>query len=134
RSDQIGSCRQLEPARRQCDGRDQLARRARVKATGTAARTRSRYYRNRGTDESEFSGDERQLKDVEAAARVLGLQLIALTASTEREMERAFATMAQKGGVALLVGVDPFFLERRDHIVALARRHAIPAIYPLRQF
>src|SRR5262245_27790383 len=70
-----------------------------------------------------FPGTERQLKDVEAAARVLGLQLIALTASTEREMETAFATMAQKGGVALLVGVDPFFLERRDHIVALAGRH-----------
>jgi putative tryptophan/tyrosine transport system substrate-binding protein len=81
-----------------------------------------------------FPGTERQLTDVEAAARVLGLQLIVLKASTEREMETAFATMAQKGGVALLVGVDPFFLERRDHIVALAARHAIPAIYPVREF
>jgi putative tryptophan/tyrosine transport system substrate-binding protein len=81
-----------------------------------------------------FPGTERQLRDVEAAARVLGLQLIVLKASTEREMETAFATMAQKGGVALLVGVDPFFLERRDHIVALAARHAIPAIYPVREF
>jgi putative ABC transport system substrate-binding protein len=71
---------------------------------------------------------------VEAAARVLGLQLIVLKASTEREIETAFATMAQKGGVALLVGVDPFFLERRDHIVALAARHSIPAIYPVREF
>jgi putative tryptophan/tyrosine transport system substrate-binding protein len=81
-----------------------------------------------------FPGTERQLRDVEAAARVLGLQLIVLKASTEREMETAFATMAQKGGVALLVGVDPFFLERRDHIVALAARHSIPAIYPVREF
>jgi ABC-type uncharacterized transport system substrate-binding protein len=81
-----------------------------------------------------FPGTERQLRDVEAAARVLGLQLIVLKASTEREMETAFATMAQKGGVALLVGVDPFFLERRDHIVALAARHTIPAIYPVREF
>jgi len=81
-----------------------------------------------------FPGTERQLRDVEAAARVLGLQLIVLTASTEREIETAFATMAQKGGVALLVGVDPFFLERRDHIVALATRHAVPAIYPVREF
>jgi ABC-type uncharacterized transport system substrate-binding protein len=81
-----------------------------------------------------FSGTERQLRDVEAAARVLGLQLIVLTANTEREMETAFATMAQRGGVALLVGVDPFFLERRNHIVALAARHAIPAIYPVREF
>jgi len=45
-----------------------------------------------------FSGTERQSRDVEAAARVLGLQLIVLTASTEREIETAFATMAQKRG------------------------------------
>jgi ABC-type uncharacterized transport system substrate-binding protein len=81
-----------------------------------------------------FPGTERQLRDVEAAARALGLQLIVLTASTEREMETAFATMAQKSGVALLVGVDPFFLERRDHIVSLAARHSIPAMYPVREF
>jgi putative tryptophan/tyrosine transport system substrate-binding protein len=81
-----------------------------------------------------FPGTERQSRDVEAAARVLGLQLMVLTASTEREMETAFATMTQKGGIALLVGVDPSFLDRRDHIVALAARHAIPTIYPVREF
>jgi putative tryptophan/tyrosine transport system substrate-binding protein len=81
-----------------------------------------------------FPGTERQSRDVEAAARVLGLQLMVLTVSTEREMETAFATMAQKGGIALLVGVDPSFRDRRDHIVALAARHAIPAIYPVREF
>jgi putative ABC transport system substrate-binding protein len=81
-----------------------------------------------------FPGTERQLKDVETAARVLGLQLMALRASSEREMETAFATMARQSGVALLLGVDPFLLERRDHIVALAARHAIPAIYPVREF
>jgi putative ABC transport system substrate-binding protein len=81
-----------------------------------------------------FPGTERQLKDVETAARVLGLQLMALRASSEREMETAFATMARQSGVALLLGVDPFLLERRDHIVALAARHAIPVIYPVREF
>jgi ABC-type uncharacterized transport system substrate-binding protein len=81
-----------------------------------------------------FPGTERQLRDVEVAARVLGLQLIVLRASTEREMETAFANVARQGGVALLVGVDPFFLERRDHVVALAARHALPAIYPVREF
>jgi ABC-type uncharacterized transport system substrate-binding protein len=65
---------------------------------------------------------------------VLGLQLMVLKASSEREIETAFATMARQSGVALLLGVDPFFLERRDHIVALAARHAIPAIYPVREF
>jgi putative tryptophan/tyrosine transport system substrate-binding protein len=81
-----------------------------------------------------FPGTERQLRDVEVAARVLGLQLIVLRASTDREIETAFATMVREGGVALLVGVDPSFLERRDHIVALAARYALPAIYPVREF
>jgi len=81
-----------------------------------------------------FSGTESQLGDVEAAARMLGLQLIVLRASTDREIDIAFATMAQQGGGALVLGVDPFFLERRDHIVTLAARHAIPAIYPVRDF
>jgi putative ABC transport system substrate-binding protein len=81
-----------------------------------------------------FSDTESQLGDVEAAARMLGLQLIVLRAGTDREIDLAFATMAQQGGGALVVGVDPFFLERRDHIVALAARHAIPAMYPVRDF
>jgi putative ABC transport system substrate-binding protein len=80
-----------------------------------------------------FPGTERQLRDVEAAARVLGIQLIVLKASTDREIDAAFATMAQQSGVALLVGTDPFFNEQRDHIVALAARHAIPAIYSVRE-
>jgi ABC-type uncharacterized transport system substrate-binding protein len=81
-----------------------------------------------------FPGTEKQLSDLEAAARVLGLQLIVLRASTDREIDAAFATIAQRGGGALFVGVDPFFYERRDHIVALAARHAIPAIYSFREF
>jgi putative ABC transport system substrate-binding protein len=81
-----------------------------------------------------FPGTERQLRDVEAAAHVLGVQLIVLRASTEREMETAFVTMARQGGVALLVAVDPFFFERRDYVVALTARHAIPAMYPVREF
>jgi ABC-type uncharacterized transport system substrate-binding protein len=81
-----------------------------------------------------FPGTERQLRDVEVAARVLGLKLMVLRASSERETETAFATMARQSGVALLVGVDPFLLERREHIVALAARHAIPAIYAVREF
>jgi putative ABC transport system substrate-binding protein len=81
-----------------------------------------------------FPGTERQLRDVEVAALVLGLKLIVLRASSEQEMETAFATMAGQARVALLVAVDPSFLDRRDHIVSLAARHAIPAIYPLRQF
>src|SRR5262249_43440181 len=69
-----------------------------------------------------------------AAARALGLQHIVLRATSERETDTAFATMAQQSGDALDVNVDPFFLARRDQIVALAACHAIPAIYPVRDF
>src|SRR5262249_33825903 len=68
------------------------------------------------------------------AARALGLQLIVLRASNEREIDAAFATIARQDGWALLVTVDPFFLARRDQIVALATRDAIPALYPVRDF
>jgi len=81
-----------------------------------------------------FPGTERQLRDVEAAARVLALQLTVLRADSEREIDTAFATITQQGAGALLVGADPFFIAYRDHIVALAARHAIPAIYPARDF
>jgi putative tryptophan/tyrosine transport system substrate-binding protein len=81
-----------------------------------------------------FPDAESQLRDVEAAARALGLQHIVLRAGSEREIDTAFATMAQQSGGALDVNADPFFLARRDQIVALAARHAIPAIYPVRDF
>jgi putative ABC transport system substrate-binding protein len=81
-----------------------------------------------------FPGTERQLRDVEAAARALGLQLTVLSASSEREIDAAFATMVQKACGALLVGADPFLNARREQIVALAARDAIPAIYPVREY
>jgi ABC-type uncharacterized transport system substrate-binding protein len=81
-----------------------------------------------------FPGSEKQLKVVEAAARVFGLRLIVLRASTEREIETAFATMAQQGSGVLLVNADPFLIASRDQIIALAASHAIPAVYPVRQF
>jgi putative tryptophan/tyrosine transport system substrate-binding protein len=68
------------------------------------------------------------------AARALALQLTVLRADSEREIATAFATMTQQGASALLVGADPFFIAYRDQIVALAARHAIPAIYPARDF
>jgi len=81
-----------------------------------------------------FPDADGQLRDAEAGARALGLQLIVLRAGTEREIDAAFATMAQRGGGVLDVSVDPFFVERRDHIVALAASYAIPAMYPLSDF
>src|SRR5262249_55858445 len=81
-----------------------------------------------------FPGTERQLRDVEAAASALALQLTVLRADSEREIDTALATIAQQGASALLVGADPLFIAYRDHIVALAARYAIPAIYPARDF
>jgi putative tryptophan/tyrosine transport system substrate-binding protein len=68
-------------------------------------------------------------KDVQAAASTLGQQVLVLTASTEPEIDNAFATLAQRPRGALLVSPDAFFFSRRDKIVALAARHKIPAIY-----
>jgi hypothetical protein len=73
---------------------------------------------------------ERQLADVEATARGLGLQLITLRASDEREIDAAFAAIAQRGVGALLVGADAFLTARRDQIVLLAARGSVPALYP----
>jgi putative tryptophan/tyrosine transport system substrate-binding protein len=81
-----------------------------------------------------YLGTEKQLRDAEAAARVLGLQLIVLRASSERELETVFATMAQQSPSALLVSSDPFFVRRCDQIVGLAARHAIRAMYSEREF
>jgi len=81
-----------------------------------------------------FAGTEKLLRDVEAAARVLGLQLIVLRAGTEEEMETAFATIPLQGAGALLVGIDAFFAAHSDRIIALAARDKLPAIYGLRDF
>jgi putative tryptophan/tyrosine transport system substrate-binding protein len=75
-----------------------------------------------------------QLRGVQDAARDLGQQVSILSANTEREIDVAFATAAQSGARALLVGSDPFFGSERDQVIALAARHAIPAIYEGREF
>jgi ABC-type uncharacterized transport system substrate-binding protein len=77
---------------------------------------------------------EIQLIDVQESARTLGAQIHILHASSEREIEAAFATMTQLRAGALLVGADPFFLSQRDRLVALAASHKIPALYEFREF
>jgi ABC-type uncharacterized transport system substrate-binding protein len=77
---------------------------------------------------------ETTLKEVEAAARAIGLQIQVLNASTIREINAAFATFARERPDALFVGIEPFFNGRRTQLVHLATRHAVPASYPARDF
>ena len=77
---------------------------------------------------------EVQLKDVHDATRAIGQQTLILTATTDTEIDTAFATMAQERVGALMVFADPFFDVRRERIVALATRHRVPAIYHWRDY
>jgi putative tryptophan/tyrosine transport system substrate-binding protein len=70
----------------------------------------------------------------QAAADALGLRLQVLTARTEADLEAAFGSMVQRRSDALLVIADPFFIARRERVVALAAGHAMPAIYPVAYF
>jgi putative tryptophan/tyrosine transport system substrate-binding protein len=82
-----------------------------------------------------------QRRDVQAAATAIGQQLRILNASTESDVDAAFVSLVEQradallvGNDALLVGNDVFFTNRREQIVALAARHAVPAIYAFRSF
>jgi putative ABC transport system substrate-binding protein len=77
---------------------------------------------------------EAEVKEVQSAARALGVQLTVSTGATERDIETVFAGFGQRGPDALFVQTDPFFQSQGDQIVALAARHAVPAIYPNREF
>ena len=77
---------------------------------------------------------ETQLKDLQEAARAVGQQIHTLHAGSEQELDTAFATLTQLRAGALLICSDVFFNSRRDHIVALAARYAIPAFYEWREF
>ena len=77
---------------------------------------------------------ETTLRDVEPAARAMGLQIQILKASTSREIEAAFATFVRERPDALFVGNDAFLTSRRVQLVHLATRHAIPATYAVRDF
>jgi putative ABC transport system substrate-binding protein len=76
----------------------------------------------------------RQLNDVQEAAREVGQQLLVLRASNEEEIEAAFTRAAGRRASGLLVAADPFMLSRRERLVALAAHYAIPAIYEVREY
>ena len=76
---------------------------------------------------------ETTLRDVEQAARAMGLQIHVLNASTSREIDAAFATMGRERPDALFVGGDPFFNSRRVQLVNLISRHGLPATFSDRE-
>jgi putative ABC transport system substrate-binding protein len=78
---------------------------------------------------------DRVIREVEEAARAKGVQLLPiLKAGTESEIDAAFATLVELHAGALFLGGDPFFFSRREQFLALASRHAVPAIYTWREF
>jgi ABC-type uncharacterized transport system substrate-binding protein len=77
---------------------------------------------------------ESQLRDVNEAAKSLGVKLVVVRANVESEFDAAFTTVVQQKAGALLVCASPFFNLRRQQLVVLAARHSLPAIYEWREF
>jgi putative ABC transport system substrate-binding protein len=73
------------------------------------------------------------MRDVQDAARAKGVQLHILKAATESEIDAAFATLVQLHIGAVVLGPDPFLNSRREQLVALASRYAVPVIYDFRE-
>jgi len=84
-----------------------------------------------GTDALEGRVERR---DVELAAQALGQQLIVKPVASEGELDGAFTSIVESGAKALVVGSGALLTSKRKEVVALAARHALPAIYPLREF
>jgi putative ABC transport system substrate-binding protein len=77
---------------------------------------------------------EPQARDLQAAARTLGLQLITLAAGSDREIDSVFATLRERKIEALLITADGFFFGLQDRLATLAVRHAVPTFYPLSDY
>ena len=76
---------------------------------------------------------EADTREIQAAARLLGHQVLVLNARSETDIDAAFATLVQSQAGGLIVTGDPLFFDRRVQIIALAARHAVPTIYPVRE-
>jgi putative ABC transport system substrate-binding protein len=81
-----------------------------------------------------FPDTDMQLSDAQAAARVLGLKLIIVKASTDGKLDTAFTTVIQQGAGALAITADPYFNARAERLVVLAAQHAMPTIHPVREY
>ena len=77
---------------------------------------------------------EKNVRDAQEKGREIGLQVLTLAATNERELETAFEKLVQQRAGALLVNADAFFTGNRGRVVGLAARHRMPAIYAWREF
>lgn len=75
-----------------------------------------------------------ELHDVEQGARSIAQQILALRASTERDLDAAFATLAERRAGAAMIAADPFLGSRRAQVIALSTRHAVPTMATRRDF
>jgi putative ABC transport system substrate-binding protein len=81
-----------------------------------------------------FPGIQSAIADLQAATRTLGLQLVVVNARTDSDLESAFATFSQQRVGAILVGNSSFYNRRMEQLAVLAARHALPAIFPYREY
>jgi putative tryptophan/tyrosine transport system substrate-binding protein len=81
-----------------------------------------------------FPSTERAMTDVTAAASAMGLQVDVVQASDSRAIESVFGSLVHNKADALLVGPDAFFVSRRLQLAILAARHALPAVYNVREY
>src|SRR5262249_61809538 len=77
---------------------------------------------------------EPAIADAQHAAQKLGKTVIVVKAAAESDLDTGFTNFAQNGVEALIVAPDPFFLARREQILALVGRYSLPTIYPFREF
>ena len=77
---------------------------------------------------------ETLVRDAQAAARIIGLQIRVLQANTEAELDKAFAALPQLRAGGLVIGPDAFFAARSEQLGSLSVRHAVPAVYQFREF
>jgi putative ABC transport system substrate-binding protein len=77
---------------------------------------------------------EKQARNLDTAARALGLRMHVLHASTEQEFGTAFATLAERRAAGLMINIDPFFTSQTEQLATLTLNHAVPAIFVYREF
>ena len=85
-------------------------------------------------DPTDPASAEITTRDLQAAARSFGLELHVLNASTERDLDAAFAKLIQLRAGGLVISAGAFFIGRQEQLAALAVRHAVPAVFESREF